>query len=181
MDVRTLVLLTALALFTGCASTSADWHVRLDAVGEDGEGLGYGHGVLIDSSTVVTVEHVAEGEAIGHFRVSRASVHHAATRRIRYVKAKVSHYLSGGNSVERLAVLKLASPMTCDVYPKMRSIEKGDSGSPIMGKRGEVIGLVTGYRSSVYFMGRITRGRTIFGTNGPMGPIPRDPVTTEAE
>ena len=148
---------------------------------EYGIGLGYGHGVMVDSETVVTVAHVAEGANHGTIRVSRASEHHGSLRRILYVRGEVSHPFRMAHSVEHLVVIKLEGALPCKRYPKFRSIEPGDSGSPILGKGGDVVGLVTGYKHNVFFMGKFTPGRTIVGTNGPMGPVPRKPTLESTE
>ena len=154
----------ALAL-SGCTAASPDYHVRIDT-----PGMGYGHGILIGPSTVVTVEHVAPVTSVT-YKVSRASRHKNGQRPIRYVKAeRVRRF--GGSSAEPLVVLRLKTPMACTEYPEFRNVEPGDSGSPILGKRGEVIGLVSGMKRRFFFVERPVFSWAIIGTNGPIGPVP---------
>lgn len=160
---RLLALVVCVAL-SGCAAVTPDWHVRIDSW-YDGRHA-YGHGILVDSTHVLTVQHVAPGPR--DYKVSRANLH--GTRRedvIRHVEA----YYQGGytqGSVEAFSVLRLRKPMFCEEWPELRSIEPGDSGGPILGKRGAVVGLITGYSVGVF-----SPGRTLLGTNGPRGPVPR--------
>jgi len=164
MRILALIALALLPL-TGCVSgsTAPDFHVRIDfMVGEDGNG--YGHGILLDAHTVVTVHHVAPDD--GHYLVSRAAY---AGNAPRYVRADYVRSYGVGRSFEPLTVLKLRKGMSCSTYPEFRGIEPGDSGSPIMGKRGAVVGLISGYvQNNPFFL-----GRTSLGTNGPVGPTPR--------
>lgn len=157
------------ALLWGCAGGAPDYQVRIDAT--DKVAHGYGHGILIDSRHVATVEHVAPRRDLD-YRVSRADLHRGSHRRIRYIKAKlVGFYGTKRRTVERLSVLRLSKPMWCAEFPKFRNVEAGDSGSPILGKRGEVVGLVTGFKPQMFFMGRFIPGPSIVGSNGPVGPV----------
>lgn len=162
MNCAQLLALLALALLplTGCVSGGvADFHVRIDSMSSGAESDGYGHGILVDSHTLVTVAHVVNKP--GRYLVSRARY---AGNAPRYVKARYVGTFNAGRSVEALSVLRLDKGMICSRYAKLRGIEAGDSGSPIIGKRGEVVGLITGYVQNNPFF----RGRTILGTNGPI-------------
>lgn len=165
---RALALLAFLLLpMTGCVmgSTAPDFQVRIDTM-KGSESRGYGQGILIDAHTVVTVAHVVNKP--GRYLVSRASAHEGTKRRVRHIKARFLGLFSQGRSVEPLSVLVLEKGMWCSKYPEFRPVEPGDSGSPIMGKRGAVVGLITGHFRGIF------PGRTILGTNGPMGAVPRD-------
>lgn len=157
-----LAMLAVLALsLSGCmgAGTAPDFQVRIDIVRDAKESIGFGHGVLIDKRTVVTVAHVGGKEA--DYYVSRAN----GAPKPRYVKAHFVGLFGSTVSVEPLAVLRLDESMYCSRYPELRGVEPGDSGSPILGKRGAVIGFVHGYIEGFF------TGRTIMGVNGPIGPL----------
>ena len=171
MRALALLLILFVPSLAGCASGGTpDFDVRIDSeFMKDGKKVNtYGHGILIDEHHVVTVNHVAPGKRI-RYMVSRASVHVTGhKRRIRYIRARYLGSFGHGQSIEPLSVLRLDSAMSCDAFPEFRGIEPGDSGSPILGKRGEVVGLITGYTQNMFYP-----GRTILGTNGKIGPIPR--------
>lgn len=169
-------LVALVSVASGCAtSTAPDFEVRIDSDykhkregdGELVDAHSYGHGILIDERHVLTVAHVAPGPR--RYRVSRASAHGPRGSRVSYVSATYLGTFRQGASVEPLVVLRLSRKMPCSLYPEVRGIEPGDSGSPIYGKRGAVVGLITGYTEG----GWIGPGRTILGTNAPNGPIPR--------
>lgn len=174
---RALVLaaLVSLSLLTGCVSggTAPDYQVRIDEV-VGNNSLGYGHGVLIDSRTVVTVAHVGKASEEGsEFYVSRAASHVNNGGKVRYIRARRVVSFNDRDSAEALVVFTLDKSMSADVYPKFRNVAKGDSGSPILGARGEVVGLVSGVQM-VPFLGDFRiRGPSVVGTNGPFGPVPR--------
>ena len=163
---RLALLALSTLLLSGCVSGLPDFHVRIDSMGTGVESNGYGHGVLVDSRTLVTVAHVVDKP--GRYLVSRASLHGTTRRRIRYIRARYTGTFNLGRSVEGLSVLTLDHSMHCDRFAELRGIEPGDSGSPILGKRGEVVGLITGYVQNNPFF----PGRTILGTNGPIR-VPR--------
>lgn len=170
---RFLALVAVALLTSGCLSAAPDYHVRIDIFqdGKKADGLGYGHGILVDSRHVVTVDHVAPGDHLT-YQVSRARLHHTHLGKIRYVKARWVGKFGHGRSVETLSVLRLSKSMDCDIFPEFRGVEPGDSGSPILGKRGEVIGLVSARIGPFFFMGQPRHGKSIIGTNGPVGPVP---------
>ena len=170
---RVLALLAAVALTSGCLHASPDYHVRIDVYekGKKRDGLGFGHGILVDARHVVTVNHVAPG-AKYTYHVSRAYLHGYHLSKIRYIKATFVGSFGQDRSVETLSVLRLSKPMHCEIFPEFRMVEEGDSGSPILGKRGEVIGLVTGRIGPFVFIGQVRHGNSIIGTNGPVGPVP---------
>ena len=161
--IRFAALLALALALCGCAGagTAPDFQVRIDVVA-DTESMGYGHGVLVDSRTVVTVAHVVGGE--GNYYASRAN----RVPKPRRVRARFVRIIGLGSSVEPLSVLRLDEPMYCARYPELRGVEPGDSGSPIMGKRGAVIGFVHGY------IGGFFPGRTILGVNGPLDLIGKE-------
>lgn len=165
-----IALLVLAALSAGCSITTApDFQVRIDsAFLVDGKypAKSFGHGILIDERTVLTVRHVAP-DASRTYVVSRASWQGPHLKRIRFRRAHYAGQFAAGFSIEPLSVLRLSKPMHCEAYPELRGIEAGDSGSPILGKRGAVVGLITGHSP-------MFGGRTILGTNGPSGPVPRD-------
>lgn len=152
---RALVLLAVLA--AGCASTSGvpDYQVRIETSER------YGHGVLLDERHVLTVHHVAPSATDTYF-VSKARQHVPGQRRRAYQvrSGRVIRYFGFGDSAEPLALLRLDKALPADVYPKLRPVEPGDSGSPILGKQGILIGLVS-------MMGRNGRGLIVIGTVVP--------------
>lgn len=170
---RLATLLLCVSVLAGCVSAGYEPHVRVTTV-EGRQGTGYGHGVLIDSTHVLTVLHVA-ADAEGSITlgdgvrlvVSRATAHRANLVRVRYVKAKIVRVIAN-MSYEPLVLLELEEPMWCPEYPSFRPIRPGDSGSPILGTNGDLIGFV----SAMSQFG--PQNLVIIGSGAPFAPIETD-------
>lgn len=156
------LLLCALALAAGCALVPPppvpDYHVRIETV------TGWGSGALVDSTTVLTVGHVVSGlDPFFPVWVLRGR-----QRRRAYVSEETRGHTG---TIEPVVRLKLRRPLEVGEVA-LRPLRPGDSGTPIVGKGGAIVGLISGWGTHTKWLGR--RGHTLIGT-------PVDPVVDRGE
>lgn len=134
-----LALVLVLSVVVGCAAvedvrdvvkrSQPRYQVRVHT------DTGFGQGVLLEAEVVATVAHVVSGA--DWIRVWRGIENRAAT------VASVHT----GLGPEPIVLLELGAPMAGSTAEAM-PVRPGDSGSPCIGQNGQVIGLVTGWRST---------------------------------
>lgn len=145
------LLATLLSVAGGCVSGAYEPHVRVSTFRvADKSGHSFGHGVLLSPRRVLTVDHVVPDDLSELIlAVSRADSHRANAQQPRYVRARVLRRLANPHGYEGLVLLDLAEPIACPEYPRTRPLAPGDSGSPVLGARGEVVGLISALRGEV--------------------------------
>ena len=158
---RLALLLALLLALSGCTTTwgrygaeaTPDYQVKI----ETSEGTGVG--VLTSPNTVVTVEHVVKLEDPESPR--KITVHRGREKRC--VKSQRKLKRKGG--IEFLVELTLCDPLEIVDPPFLRPMRPGDSGSPILGRDGEVIGFVYGYSTNMF----LVPGNVPLGVMAPGG------------
>lgn len=133
-------LLLALALVAGCVAVAPepvpDYHVRIDTV------TGWGSGALVDSTTVLTVGHVVD--RVDEF--CPIYVYRGRERRRAYVSERSR---GSTQTIEPVVRLKLTKPLSVGPVA-LRRIAKGDSGTPVLGKGGAIVGFISGWAGPSY-------------------------------
>lgn len=165
-----LMFLIALALTTlgGCATGGPSGRIVAVLDGHPNDYAGRGHGAIIGPHQIVTAYHVVDGVATSHIMFAHASKVYSCLRASKWHAMTLKEIIVTPGNREPLAILEVEGDkflwcqddiFTLDDGKPYKAITgrgtflwdkyvptKGDSGSPVVNRAGNMIGVIYGGR-----------------------------------